>query len=158
MAAVDLLQVLDDDVNLEPLYRVVASASSQAVLDQNGKVVLRGLIDGSVESLARIFAKAHDTSGKELCSKEIDPNRTIDFVLKRMLLPYGKEGKDLRTPIEVIMSVIGDVNRADPTSAAKLSGNDYRNISKEIAEFCLHPARGLVQVYEVIRQATANKQ
>lgn len=158
MAAVDLLQVLDDDVNLEPLYRVVASASSQAVLDQNGKVVLRGLIDGSVESLARVFAKAYDTSGKELCNKEIDPNRTIDFVLKRMLLPYGKEGKDLRTPIEVIMSVIGDVNRADPTSSAKLSGNDYRNISKEIAEFCLHPARGLVQVYEVIRQATANKQ
>jgi hypothetical protein len=157
MAAVDLLQVLDDDVNLEPLYRVVASASQQAVVDKDGKVVLRGLIDGSVEGLARVFARAYNESGKEICSKEIDPNRTIDFVLKRMLQPYGKEGKDLRTPIEVIMSVIGDVNRADPSLSTKLAGNDYRNIAKEISEFCLHPARGLVQVYEVIRQATANQ-
>lgn len=158
MAAVDLLQVLDDDVNLEPLYRVVASAASRAVVDQDGKVVHRGLIDASVESLARVFARAFDASGKEICSKEIDPNRTIDFVLKRLLLPYGKEGKDLRTPVEVIMDVASDVNRADPTLTTKLNGNDYRNIAKEIAEFCLHPARGLVQVYEVIRQATANSQ
>ncbi len=158
MAAVDLLQVLDDDVNLEPLYRVVANASSNAVVDQDQKVVLRGLIDAGVESLARVFAKAHDPGGKQICAKEIDPNRTIDFVLKRLLLPYGKEGKDLRTPLETIMSVTGDVNRADPTSNAKLAGPDYKNIAKEIAEFCLHPERGLVQVYEVIRQATANKQ
>jgi len=157
MAAVDLLQVLDDDTNLEPLYRIVSSAASQAVVDEQGKVVLRGLADASVESLARVFATAHDDKGKEICKREIDPNRTIDFILKRMLLPYGKEGKDLRTPIETIMSVIADVNRADPTSKEKLAGNDYRNIAKEIAEFCLHPERGLVQVYEVVKQATANQ-
>jgi hypothetical protein len=156
MAAVDLLQVLDDDVNLEPLYRVMANAASGPTLDANKQVVLRGLLDGSVQGLARLFARAQDKSGKEICSREIDPNRTIDFVLKRMLLPYGKDGKDLRTPIETIMSVIADVNRADPSSEAKLTGDDYRNISKEIAEFCLHPERGLVQIYEVIRQATAN--
>lgn len=157
MAAVDLLQVLDDQTNLDPLYRVVAAAAGQAVTDENGKVVLRGLVDAGVESLARIFATAKTDKNVEICSKEIDPNRTIDFVLKRMLLPYGKEGKDLRTPIETIMSVIADVNRADPTSEAKLSGDDYRNIAKEIAEFCLHPERGLVQVYEVVKQATANQ-
>lgn len=157
MAAVDLLQVLDDETNLEPLYRVVSSAASQAVVDQKGKVVLRGLADAGVESLARVFAVARDDKGKEICSKEIDPNRTIDFVLKRMLLPYGKEGKDLRTPLETIMSVIADVNRADPSSEEKLAGKDYRNIAKELAEFCLHPERGLVQVYEVVKQATAGQ-
>lgn len=157
MAAVDLLQVLDDDANLEPLYRIVSNAASQAVVDDQGKVVLRGLVDGSVEALSRIFAAARNDKGKELCSREIDPNRTIDYVLKRLLLPYGKEGKDLRTPIETIMSVIADVNRQDPTSTAKLAGADYKNIAKEIAEFSLHPSRGLPQVYEVIRLATAKQ-
>jgi len=157
MAAVDLLQVLEDDVNLEPLYRVMASAAAGPTTDEKGNVVLRGLLDGSVQGLARLFARAYDKGGAEICSKEIDPNRTIDFVMKRMLLPYGKDGKDLRTPIETIISVVADVNRADPMSQAKLAGDDYRNISKEIAEFCLHPERGLVQIYEVIRQATANK-
>lgn len=156
MAAVDLLQVLEDDVNLEPLYRVLASASAGPTHNEKGEVALRGLLDGSVQGLARLFAKAYDKSGNEICSKEIDPNRTIDFVMKRMLLPYGKDGTDLRTPIETIIGVIADVNRADPSSEAKLSGDDYRNMSKEIAEFCLHPERGLVQIYEVIRQATAN--
>jgi hypothetical protein len=157
MAAVDLLQVLDDDANLEPLYRVVANATSQHVVDPSGKVVQRGLVDGSVEALARIFARAYSSSGKEICANEIDPNHAIDFVLKRVLLPYGKDGKDLRTPIETILSVIGDVNRADPTQTSKLTGDDYKNIAKEISEFCLDPARGLVQVYEVVKQATKPK-
>ncbi len=155
-AAVDLLQVLEDDVNLEPLYRVMASAAAGPTLNEKGQVELRGVLDGSVQGLARLFARAYDPKGNEICSREIDPNRTIDFVMKRMLLPYGKDGTDLRTPIETIISVIADVNRADPTSEAKLTGDDYRNMSKEIAEFCLHPERGLVQIYEVIRQATAN--
>ncbi|MGZ5970697.1 MAG: hypothetical protein ACXWP4_23660, partial [Polyangiales bacterium] len=158
MAAVDLLQVLDDDTNLEPLYRVVANATSQHVVDQQGKIVQRGLVDASVEALARIFARAYSTSGNEVCAKEIDPNRTIDFVLKRVLLPYGKEGKDLRTPVETILSVIGDVNRADPSQTSKLTGADYKNIAKEISEFCLDPARGLVQVYQVVKQATKPQQ
>ncbi len=154
MAAVDLLQVLDDDTNLEPLYRMIASATRQAATDDAGKVVMRGAVDAAVEALARIFAKAHDAKGDEVCSREIDPNRTIDFVLKRLFLPYGTEGKDLRTPIETILSVIGDVNRKDPNQTSKLTGADYRNIAKEIAELCLHPERGLEQVYEVVRLAT----
>lgn len=154
MAAADVLQVLDDDANLEPLYRVLSNATSKNVTDENGKIVQRGLVDGSVQALARIFARAITSDGNEVCSKEIDPNRTIDFVLKRVLLPYGTDGKDMRTPLETILSVIADVNRQDPRSTAKLTGGDYQNIAKEISEFCLDPARGLVQVYQVVKQAT----
>jgi hypothetical protein len=151
-AATDLLQLLDDDTNLEPLYRIVAGAVEQSVVDDTGKARRRGLVDAMIEALSRIFALAHDGAGNEVCAKEIDPNRTIDTVLKRLLVPMG-EGK--QSPIEVIMGVIADVNRTDPSAVdAKLTGDDYANIATEIADFCLDDARGLEQVYEVIRQAT----
>lgn len=152
-ALVDLLQTLDDDVNLTPLYRLVASATAEKVTDEGGKVVMRGFADATLEVLARLFARPLDASGAQICNGMIDPHRATDYVLKRLFLPFGK-GKDLRTPFEVIASVVADVNRLDPTSTAKLTGPDYANMAKEVAEMCLHPSRGLPQIYEVIRQAT----
>jgi len=151
-ASVDLLQVLDDSVNLTPLYRMVSDATSGSVTDASGKVVQRGLVDGSVQLLSRIFAAAHDDSGTEICSKEIDPNHALAVVLERLVRPMTKGLPT--TPLEVIMSVIADVNRSDPSSTTKLTGGDYENIAKEISEFCLDKERGLEQVYEVIRVAT----
>lgn len=58
------------------------------------------------------------------------------------------------TPIEVIIDVVADVNRADPALTTKLDGGDYGNMANEISEFCLDPASGLEQVYEVVREAT----
>ena len=52
------------------------------------------------------------------------------------------------------MSIVADVNRLDPNATSKLTGPDYANMAKEVAEMCLHPSRGLPQIYEVIRQAT----
>ena len=151
-AAVDLLQILDDDTDLTPLWRIVSNAAASEVVNDSGKVLQRGLIDAAIESLSRIFARAYDDKGvREVCSKEIDPNRTIDVVLKRLLTPMGP-GK--QAPLEVVMSVITDVNRLDPSSTGKLTAPDYGNIAREIEDFCLDPARGLEQVYEVIREAT----
>jgi hypothetical protein len=58
------------------------------------------------------------------------------------------------TPIEVILSVIGDVNRADPSSREKLDPEDFQNIGHEASLFFLDEASGLEQVWEVVRQAT----
>ena len=46
------------------------------------------------------------------------------------------------------------MNRAHPDQTTKLDGGDYANIANEISEFCLDPATGLEQVYEVVREAT----
>ena len=73
--------------------------------------------------------------------------------LKCLFFLFGK-GKDLCMFFEVIVSVVVDVNWFDPTSTAKLTGPDYANMAKEVAEMCLHPSRRLPQIYEVIRQAT----
>ena len=66
----------------------------------------------------------------------------------------GQAGTSNQTPLQTIMDVIGDVNRADPSLATKLDGDDYGNIANEMSEFCLDSTRGLEQFYAVIHQIT----
>jgi hypothetical protein len=58
------------------------------------------------------------------------------------------------TPIEVLIDVAADVNRAHPAETTKLDGGDYANVANEISEFCLDPTTGMEQVYAVVRAAT----
>jgi hypothetical protein len=150
-AAVDVLQILEDDANLTPLYHAGAGVLGGPVLDTHGNVVRRGLAGAGIEALARVFAAAHDKQGNEVCSQEIDPNAAIDSVLSSFVTPISTTQA---TPIEVLSDVVADVNRAYPGSQLKLDGSDYANIANEISEFCLDPGRGLEQVYAVVRAAT----
>ncbi|HTQ41710.1 MAG TPA: hypothetical protein VMI75_03060 [Polyangiaceae bacterium] len=150
-AAVDILQILNDDANLTPLYHAGAGVLGGPVLDSHGNVVRRGLAGAGIEVLARVFAAADDAQGNEVCSKEIDPNAAIDSVLSSFVTPISATQA---TPIEVLSDVVADVNRAYPGSQLKLDGSDYANIANEISEFCLDPGRGLEQVYAVVRAAT----
>lgn len=150
-ALIDFLQVLGDDTNLVPIFRLGANAATGSVAKDDGTIVQRGLVDASIAVLARLFATAQDEQGTRICAREIDPNRSIEHALQRIVVPIAANDQ---SPIEVILGVIGDVNRADPSSTAKLEGRDYANMSNEISEFLLHKSRGLEQIYEVLRQAT----
>jgi hypothetical protein len=61
-----------------------------------------------------------------------------------------------QTPLEVIIDVIADVNRADPTQAYEgtLVRGDYSTVSDNVYDFLMNRERGLEQFYEVIRQGT----
>ncbi|MFI5299923.1 MAG: hypothetical protein ACHREM_17685, partial [Polyangiales bacterium] len=148
-SVVDLLQVLDDSLNLDPVEKIAADACVPSVVDSTGKVVRRGLVDAAVEALSHILAQAFDGT-TEICSREVDPNATIDFLLKRLITPQ----KNGQTPLEVLLSVAADVNRADPSARSKLTGADYANITSEVQDFLLNKSTGLEQVYEVLREAT----
>jgi hypothetical protein len=150
-AAVDVLQILNDDANLTPLYHAGAGVLGGPVLDSHGNVVRRGLAGAGIEALARIFAAKYDPQGDEVCSTEIDPNSAIDNVLSSFVTPISATQA---TPLEVLSDVVADVNRAFPGTQQKLDGADYGNIANEISEFCLDPATGLEQVYAVVRAAT----
>ncbi len=151
-AAVDVLQVLSDDSNLTPLYNALANAAgTQQVDPTTGAIKSRALIDAAIESLSRVFAKAFNQSGQEICGEEIDPNAALATALKNFVTPTADNQP---APIEVLIDIVADVNRADPSSAAKLAPADYGNMANEISEFCLDPASGLEQVYSVIREAT----
>jgi hypothetical protein len=150
-ATVDVLSILSDDTNLSPFYHAAADVLGAQVTDPNGNLVRRGLADAAIEVLAHVFATAHDSKGNELCSQEVDPNQAIASVLGNFVTPISATKSP---PIEALMDVTADVNRAHPNLTTKLDGADYANIANEISEFCLDPASGLEQVYTVVREAT----
>ncbi len=156
-ALLDLLQVLHDDTNLQPLYQLASKALAPSLLDDRGEVVQRGVADALIEVLTRVFAREYD-GADQLCTSAVDPHRSVAILLQNLVTPMGAAGgggsSGKLTPIEVILSVIGDVNRADPSSSAKFDGADYENIGKEASLFFLDEASGLEQVWEVVRQAT----
>jgi hypothetical protein len=121
------------------------------VLDESGHVASRGLLLASIEAMSRILGEAHTADGTRLCSREIDPNRTLAVVLRRLVTP-SPDGK--APPIEVLMDVAADVNRERPQDLTKLAPADYASISREVSDFCANQSRGLEQVYTVIKQAT----
>ncbi|HVH45356.1 MAG TPA: hypothetical protein VM925_23545, partial [Labilithrix sp.] len=150
-ALADLLQVFEDDKHMTALLHAAAEAAGPEVLDEHGRVVSRGLLFAAIEVMARVLGEVHDSSGTRLCSKEVDPNRTLAVVLRKLVTPQP-DGKP--SPIEVIIDVVADVNRLHPEETTKLDAADYGSIAREVSEFCTHPSRGLEQVYAVLKQAT----
>ncbi len=150
-ALADVLQIFEDDANLTALLHAGAEAAGPEVVGDDGRVSSKGLVLAAVDTLSRILAEQHDANGTRLCSKEIDPNRTLAVVLRRMVTPPA-DGKP--PPIEILMDVIADVNRRRPQETTKLVGDDYASIASEVSDFCANPTRGLEQVYTVIKQAT----
>ena len=150
-ALVDLLQVFEDDAGVTALLHAVSSAAAPEVLDANGHVLSRGFLFASIEAMSRILGEARTQDGTRVCAKEIDPNRTLAVVLRRLVTP-SDDGK--APPIEVLIDVAAEVNRKRPQDATKLAPADYASIAHEVADFCTNPSRGLEQVYTVIKQAT----
>jgi hypothetical protein len=150
-ALADVLQIFEDDANLTALLHAGAETAGPEVIGDDGHVASKGLMLAAIDTLSRILAEQHDASGTRLCSKEIDPNRTLAVVLRRMVTPPA-EGQ--APPIEVLMDVIADVNRRHPQDTSKLVADDYASIASEVGDFCSNPTRGLEQVYTVIKQAT----
>ncbi len=140
-AVVDLVQLLSDDENLRPFLKLSSSAFAPKREDGTSGVALAG-----IDLLSRIFATAHDTSGKELCAKEVDPDRALAHLLANLVRPR----EDGRIPLFVIGSVMADVNRKFPGSPDKLNGLDYANIARETSDMLLDRASGLEQFYAML--------
>ncbi len=150
-ATVDLVQVLGDASNLDPMFGLVARATA---LPADAKSAERGLIDGLIGLLWRLFAGAHDAGGRSLCASPVDPHHALATVLRNLVTPMGP---DEPAPIEVLLSVIGDVNRVDPRQTEGLSPADFQNIGHEMSAFLLDRARGLEQFYTIVRAATGGQ-
>lgn len=147
---VDMLQVFEDDANLTALLHAAAEAAGPEIVGDDGRVASRGLLLSAIEVMSRVLGEARTPSGVRHCGREIDPNRTLAVVLRRLVTPRA----DAPAPIEVIIDVVADVNRRRPEETSKLEPDDYASIAHEVADFCSHESRGLEQVYTVIKQAT----
>jgi hypothetical protein len=154
----DLLQVLRDDTNLVPIYKVFAAAFAPPPDNPQGPSV----IDATTALLTRLAGHAFDGGGNEICSKEIDPNNVLDLALAHLVtpMPTGADasagaGSPGITPLEIIVDTVADVNRASPSDGIDpLQPADYANISNELGEFLTDPERGIEQFYAIVRNAT----
>jgi hypothetical protein len=142
----DLGQVLGDQADLIPLLHAVGAAMIPRAGEKN-------LLDANLALLTRLTAPARGGDGSEQCGREIDPNQILTRVLEQAVTPMAASAGG-RTPLEVILDVIGDVNRAAPEKLGALASEDYANIADEVASFLLDDQRGLEQFYAVVRNAT----
>jgi hypothetical protein len=152
----DLLQLLQDDTNLVPLYHVLSEAAGASIKDQAGNVVQSSMVDSNLALLSLIAAYATDANGVENCGLEVDPDQVLNIALKNIVtpLPPLADGLTRKTPLEVIMDVIDDVNRVAPDQTTKLAPPDYANISANVSDFLINKQSGLEQFYAVVRTGT----
>jgi hypothetical protein len=152
-SATDVAQVLKDEQNLVPFIRVLSTAMAPTKKDAKGDVLEKGLIDAQSALLAKMAGRALDTDGTEICAREIDPNQVITVVLGKLVTPLPGGPQKGKTPLEVMIDAIAEVNRLDPTRPPeeRLANPDYRNISDNVSDFLLNKERGLEQFYEVVR-------
>ena len=152
----DLVQAMQDEENMVPLFHVLASAMDATVKDEAGRVTKKSLLDAQMALLAKVSGRYFDKDNKEICRREIDPNQVLAVALGNLVTPIKDDGFKGQTPLEVIIDVIADVNRIDPTEAYEgtLKRTDYANVSENVVDFLTNRERGLEQFYEVIRQGT----
>ncbi len=154
-SAADIVQVLRDDANLVPLFHVLSEAAASTLVDKQGHTVRKSLVDAQLSLLAKISGKAFDKNNLEICSTELDPNQILSVALQKLVTPMqGADGKPTQTPLEVILDVIGDVNRASSGAGTKLEASDYGSIAANVSDFLLNKERGMEQFYEIVRQGT----
>src|SRR5262249_1784631 len=111
----DMIQALRDDTNLVPIYHVMAQAMGASATDPSGHIQ-KSRADANTALLGRISGRAFDANSNERCDLELDPNQVLSVALANLVTPMDNGD----APFEVILDVIGDVNRADPTRTDKL--------------------------------------
>lgn len=154
-SSVDTLQVLRDDKNLIPFFKVLAEVVAGPTLNAStGKFEGKGVVDAQLSLLGKISGRYRNENRVEICSKEIDPNQMLPILLTKVMTPM--EGGNLAgmTPLEVFIDVVAEVNRAAPGETAKLEAKDYSVISENVADFLLNKERGLEQFYEIVKKGT----
>jgi len=152
----DIVQILRDDDNLVPLFHVLASAMDASKVDDKGRVTQKSMVDAQMALLARVSGRYFDKDNVEICKREIDPNQVLAVALGNLVTPINDGSFKGQTPLEVIIDVIADVNRKDPTQTYEgtLNRSDYSSVSANVVDFLVNKERGLEQFYEVIRQGT----
>lgn len=113
-----------------------------------------GLVDQSLALGHLVVGKQFTEEGQRICAGEVDPDGVIPEVLGRLVTPVSLAGEDSpRTPLEVLVETLVDVERQVPGSAEVCSAEDYQRIGQELSAFLLDPDHGLERFYAVASKA-----
>ena len=140
-AGADLLMVLEDDESILPLVHALSQALAPDALDFVGGSDGDLDIDGSVAS---------DALGLIRAVQARDTRRTLRRILANLVQLGDPENG--RTPLEEILDVIAEVNRATPGAGGSFDADDYEATLGVAREFLRDEARGLERLYDVVQE------
>ena len=136
----DALMVFEDDRNIVPLLNALSQAMAP-----NARDVVRG----SASSLDLESSAVLDMLDLVRDIQEVDTDRTLRVVLQNASrIPDA--GEEV-TPLEVILDVIAEVNRASPNEGGSLHADDYRAVIGQTTDFILDEDHGLERLNLVVQ-------
>lgn len=147
VATADMLQWLEDDANMDPFLKVISHALAPGARDR----VDNGPADDELE----LDGSAADASAQLLREiSALDDERTLREVLAN-LVSFPAGGR-LETPLDVIVDVIAEVNRAPArlNEGTHLDPEDYDHALDGTVDFLANEHRGLERLYDVIQHRT----
>ncbi|MBC7298625.1 MAG: hypothetical protein H5T82_06995, partial [Demequina sp.] len=135
LSAADMLQWLEDDRNIRPLLAALAPA-----LAPNARALVEGTGDGAPD----IEGSAADLAVRLLRAiSAVDDERSLRELSQNLVaLP---DGGRVETPLEVIVDVLAEVNRADArlNEGTHLNPEDYEYVLDRSVDFLTDEHRGL---------------
>ncbi len=158
----DIVQMLGDDRNLVPFFKVLGAALNPypTAGTTPSTDTPKSLVDSTFSMLGRIAGRYENVSEtdeiEEICSREIDPNQVMNVLLGTAVTPVDSLGG--KAPIEIMIDVIAEVNRVAPEQAKpSYDEADYAAISGSVVEFLTNQERGMEQFYEIVRKGQERK-
>lgn len=137
----DALMVFEDEANIVPLMNAMAEGMAPNVNDVIGGSPAALDLEGS--AIRDALDLVHDIS-------DVDDERTLRRVLQNAVaIP---ESGDEVTPLETILDVIAEVNRARPNAGGSLDGTDIRAVIGQTTDFMLDEDHGLERLNAVVQQ------
>jgi hypothetical protein len=139
LTTADGMQLLDDEQTMLPLAR----ALSEAVVVNAREAVSRGT---ALSLEPSVVSTGTDVAREAFAVDEANvAARLIGGLVEAPLTADGE------TPLEVILDVIVELNRAEPGASVDLNEADYRAVMGAVQEFMRDDIRGLERLYDVIQ-------
>ncbi len=145
VSASDTLNFFDKDPDYTPAVRFVSLALSEGSLDAvNNGGDTPNVDEGTAYRFLEVTRSVSNVDqGPELS--------TLGKVLRNSVLPMTGD-LDGKSPLEVVIDLVADVNRDDPTqdTVATLTPDDNARVYDQINQFLTDPGIGLERLYQVI--------
>lgn len=140
VALADLLMVLEDDTNIDPLLHALSAGlapNARAAVATGEELRLEGSATDATLDLMREIG-------------EVDDRNVLSKILTNLV--ERSDGGTGETALETIVDVIAEVNRADPGVGTSLEARDYREIFGRTHDFLTNESRGMERLYRVIQE------
>ncbi len=121
----DALQLLDNEADLRPLARSLATAADPK----------NGMFQRGITLMQAMGAR--------------DTGRALPQLLAR-LVSHPEDNPNAETPVEALLDIMLEVNRNRPGSGTPRSRTDYAKSVSVVRSFLSDPDRGLERLYEII--------